>query len=93
MFISFYLFVLKDFYYYFVFYLLVVAFICFVNFEFLSNCVNLVHSSSLSTPAHILPESYYLLFYSLLRALPSKLFGVVIVLLFMFYLLFYNFNA
>jgi ubiquinol-cytochrome c reductase cytochrome b subunit len=93
LYIPFYLFVLKDFYYYFVGYMSVLAFIFFYNFEFLSNCVNLVHSSSLATPAHILPESYYLLFYSLLRALPSKLLGVAIVLVFMFYLLFYNFNA
>jgi len=92
LFISFYLFILKDFYYYFVFYIPVIAFIFFYNFEFLSNPINLIHSSSLSTPLHILPESYYLIFYSLLRALPSKLLGVVIVLCFMFYLLFFNFN-
>lgn len=93
LFISFYLFIFKDFYYFWGFYLLFITFIFLHNFEFLSNPINLIHSSSLSTPLHILPESYYLLFYSLLRALPSKLFGVIIVLVFMFYLLFYNFNT
>lgn len=86
--ISFYLFIFKDFYYFFIFYFLFLTFIFFYNFEFLSNPVNLIHSSSLSTPLHILPESYYLIFYSLLRALPSKLFGIIVVIIFMFYLLF-----
>jgi len=93
LFISFYLFIFKDFYYFFIFYFLFLTFIFFYNFEFLSNPVNLIHASSLSTPLHILPESYYLIFYSLLRALPSKLFGIIVVLIFMFYLLFYNFST
>jgi len=93
MFISFYLFIFKDFYYWFVFYLSVIIFIFFYNFEWLSNPINLIHASSLSTPLHILPESYFLIYYSLLRALPSKLLGVAIVLLFFFYLFFYNFSS
>jgi len=88
LFISFYLFVFKDFYYYVIFYLSICCFIFFYNFEFLSNPVNLIPASSLSTPLHILPESYFLIYYSLLRALPSKLFGILIVLVFMFYLVF-----
>jgi len=87
LFISFYLFVFKDFYYYFIFYLALIVFIFFYNFEFLSNPVNLIPASSLSTPIHILPESYFLIYYSLLRALPSKLFGIIIVCVYMFYLL------
>jgi len=86
LFISFYLFVFKDVYYYGVFYLSICCFIFFYNFEFLSNPVNLIPASSLSTPLHILPESYFLIYYSLLRALPSKLFGIIIVIVYMFYL-------
>jgi len=88
LFISFYLFVFKDVYYYFIFYLSICCFIFFYNFEFLSNPVNLIPASSLSTPLHILPESYFLIYYSLLRALPSKLFGIIIVCIYMFYVVF-----
>jgi len=93
MFLSFYLFLFKDFYYYFIFYVSIVIFIFFYNFEFLSNPINLIHASSLSTPLHILPESYFLIYYSLLRALPSKLLGIIVVLCFFFYMFFYSFSS
>jgi ubiquinol-cytochrome c reductase cytochrome b subunit len=35
----------------------------------------------MSTPAHIVPEWYFLPFYGLLRSIPNKLGGVVIMLL------------
>jgi len=38
---------------------------------------NLIPANPLSTPAHIVPEWYYLPFYAMLRAVPDKLMGVI----------------
>jgi len=38
---------------------------------------NYVPANPLVTPAHIVPEWYFLPFYAILRAIPSKLFGVL----------------
>src|SRR4249920_2514686 len=37
---------------------------------------NYIPANPLQTPAHIVPEWYFLPFYAILRAIPSKLFGV-----------------
>lgn len=39
---------------------------------------NSIEANPLVTPAHIVPEWYYLPFYAILRAVPDKLFGVVL---------------
>jgi len=87
--LSFSLMIVKDFFLFALFYLSIVVYVLLFNFEFLSNPINNVIASSLSTPLHILPESYFLIFYALLRNFPSKLFGVLIVLSYLFYLLVY----
>jgi ubiquinol-cytochrome c reductase cytochrome b subunit len=38
---------------------------------------NYVKADSLVTPAHIVPEWYFLPFYAILRAIPNKLGGVI----------------
>ena len=87
-FYSFSFLIIKDLFIYFIFYSSYLLLLLLNGSEFLSNPINNILSSSLSTPLHILPESYFLLFYALLRSLPSKLFGLIIILSFLFLLLF-----
>jgi ubiquinol-cytochrome c reductase cytochrome b subunit len=61
---------------------LVCFFIMFAWFVFyipnyLGHADNYVEANPLVTPAHIVPEWYFLPFYAILRAIPSKLGGVV----------------
>jgi quinol-cytochrome oxidoreductase complex cytochrome b subunit len=53
-------------------------FACFVFYapNVLSHPDNYIPANPLQTPAHIVPEWYFLPFYAILRAIPSKLFGV-----------------
>ena len=48
------------------------------------NCDNPIFANPLSTPNHTLPEWYFLIFHSCLRAYPNKTMGVIIVLIFLF---------
>ena len=52
---------------------------------------NYILSSSFSTPSHITPEWYFLPLYAVLRAVPSKLLGIVTLALFLLLLLFLPF--
>jgi len=45
--------------------------------NYLGHADNYIEANPLSTPAHIVPEWYYLPFYAILRAVPFKLGGVV----------------
>jgi ubiquinol-cytochrome c reductase cytochrome b subunit len=56
-----------------------ILFAWFVFFapNYLGHADNYIEANPLSTPAHIVPEWYYLPFYAILRAIPSKLLGVV----------------
>ena len=45
--------------------------------NYLGHADNYIEANPLSTPAHIVPEWYYLPFYAILRAVPSKLGGVL----------------
>ena len=61
---------------------IVVFFILFAWFVFfapeaLGHADNQVPANPLQTPAHIVPEWYFLPFYAMLRAVPDKLFGVL----------------
>jgi ubiquinol-cytochrome c reductase cytochrome b/c1 subunit len=61
---------------------LVVFFIFFALFVFyapnyLGHAVNYEKADALVTPTHIVPEWYFLPFYAILRAIPSKLGGVL----------------
>ena len=86
LFYSFSFMVIKDFMLFYFFYLFFLVYCLFYGFEFLSNPINNILANSLSTPLHILPESYFLIFYALLRNLPSKILGVVIIISFIFIL-------
>ena len=45
--------------------------------NYLSHPDNYIPANPLQTPPHIVPEWYFLPFYAILRAIPSKLFGVI----------------
>jgi ubiquinol-cytochrome c reductase cytochrome b/c1 subunit len=57
-------------------------FACFVFYapNLLGHPDNYIPANPLQTPAHIVPEWYFLPFYAILRAVPSKLFGVAALL-------------
>jgi quinol-cytochrome oxidoreductase complex cytochrome b subunit len=74
------------------------ALLCFLIFfswfvfyapNYLGHADNYIEANPLVTPAHIVPEWYYLPFYAILRAIPSKLggvmamFGAIVVLAFL----------
>lgn len=45
--------------------------------NFLNHSVNYIPADSIKTPAHIVPEWYFLPFYAMLRAIPHKLGGIL----------------
>jgi len=53
------------------------AFVLFYAPNYLGHPDNYVPADPLVTPAHIVPEWYFLPFYAILRAIPDKLLGVV----------------
>ena len=62
------------------------ALVCFMIFfayfvfyipNYLGHADNYIKANALVTPAHIVPEWYFLPFYAILRAIPSKLGGVI----------------
>ncbi|GBD49696.1 cytochrome b [Methylopila sp. Yamaguchi] len=62
------------------------ALVCFIAFfawfvfyipNYLGHADNYIEANPLVTPAHIVPEWYFLPFYAILRAIPSKLGGVL----------------
>ena len=60
-----------------VFMMLYAAF-TFYSPNYLGHAINYQEANPLVTPAHIVPEWYYLPFYAILRSIPDKLFGVLI---------------
>ena len=54
--------------------------IVFLSPNMLSHPDNMIEAIPLTTPAHIVPEWYFLPFYSILRAIPNKLGGVIAIL-------------
>ena len=63
----------------FAFLILVTVFSFFVFFypNFLGHADNYIPANPLVTPAHIVPEWYFLPFYAILRSIPDKLGGVI----------------
>src|ERR1700760_4776475 len=59
-----------------------VLFACFVFFapDAMGHADNYIQANPLVTPAHIVPEWYFLPFYAILRAIPNKLGGVLLLL-------------
>ncbi|MGO9545307.1 MAG: cytochrome b [Rhodomicrobium sp.] len=56
---------------------LLFAYLVFYTPNYLGDAVNYVQANPLQTPPHIVPEWYFLPFYAILRAIPSKLGGVI----------------
>lgn len=59
-------------------YFIVFAFLVFFMPNYLGHADNYIPANPLVTPAHIVPEWYFLPFYAILRAVPDKLGGVVL---------------
>jgi ubiquinol-cytochrome c reductase cytochrome b subunit len=59
-------------------YLIVFAFLVFFAPNYLGHPDNYIPANPLVTPAHIVPEWYFLPFYAILRAVPDKLGGVLL---------------
>ncbi|NND48904.1 MAG: cytochrome b/b6, partial [Rhizobiales bacterium] len=59
-------------------FLILFAWFVFYNPNILGHPDNYIPADPLSTPAHIVPEWYLLPFYAILRAIPSKLGGVLV---------------
>jgi len=61
-----------------VLFLILFAWFLFYAPNYLGHADNYIEANPLVTPAHIVPEWYFLPFYAILRAVPSKLGGVVL---------------
>ncbi|MGZ0186897.1 MAG: cytochrome b, partial [Alphaproteobacteria bacterium] len=59
-----------------VFLVIFVAVVCFAP-NYMGHPDNYIEANPLVTPAHIVPEWYFLPFYAILRAVPDKLGGVI----------------
>ena len=59
-------------------FLLVFAWFLFYQPNFMGHPDNYIPANPLATPAHIVPEWYFLPFYAILRAVPDKLGGVLL---------------
>jgi ubiquinol-cytochrome c reductase cytochrome b/c1 subunit len=60
-----------------IFFLIFFAWFIFFVPNYLGHADNYIDANPLVTPAHIVPEWYFLPFYAILRAIPSKLGGVI----------------
>ncbi|NNE57643.1 MAG: cytochrome b/b6 [Hellea sp.] len=59
-------------------FLLIFAYFLFYYPDSLGHADNYIEADALETPAHIVPEWYFLPFYAILRAVPSKLLGILL---------------
>jgi ubiquinol-cytochrome c reductase cytochrome b subunit len=59
-------------------FLLLYASFVFFNPDALGHADNYIPANPLATPTHIVPEWYFLPFYAILRAVPNKLMGVIL---------------
>jgi ubiquinol-cytochrome c reductase cytochrome b/c1 subunit len=60
-----------------VLFLILFSWFVFFTPNYLGHADNYIKANSLVTPSHIVPEWYFLPFYAILRAIPSKLGGVL----------------
>jgi len=72
----FYLYIVKDFYGVLLFFIFF-SFFVFMTPNYLGHPDNYIEADPLLTPAHIVPEWYFLLFYAILRSIPDKFFGIM----------------
>ena len=77
----------KDIFFFF-FWIILLEFLIFLFPFLLGDPENFILANSLSTPAHIVPEWYFLFAYAILRSIPRKLGGVIALLLSVLILLF-----
>ncbi len=63
-----------------VLFLLVFAFFVFYQPDALGHADNYIEANPMETPAHIVPEWYFLPFYAILRAVPDKLMGILLMI-------------
>lgn len=74
--------------------LIIYLFIIFFVPESLNHSDNYIEANPLSTPAHIVPEWYFLPFYAILRSIPDKTFGIIAMFLSMLLFIFLpNFDS
>lgn len=69
-------------------YFIIFAYFIFYEPNYLGHPDNYIPANPMVTPAHIVPEWYFLPFYAILRAVPSKLGGVILMLTAILVLLF-----
>jgi len=67
---------MKDLFAIVVFLMVMAAFLFFAP-NYMGHADNYIPANPLVTPAHIVPEWYFLPFYAILRSVPDKLFGVI----------------
>ena len=79
--------VVKDLYALIIFLIITAGFVFFAP-NILSHPDNYIKANPLVTPTHIVPEWYLLPFYAILRAVPSKLGGVIVMFASLFILMF-----
>lgn len=84
--ISFIYYVIKDIYGVIFFFFVFFYFIFFIP-NYLGHSDNYILANPLVTPTHIVPEWYFLPFYAILRSVPDKLLGVILLLMAIFILL------
>jgi ubiquinol-cytochrome c reductase cytochrome b subunit len=61
------------------FYIIFSIFVYYIP-NYLGHSDNSILANSLVTPEHIVPEWYFLLYYAILRSIPNKLLGVILLL-------------
>lgn len=83
-------FIVKDLFGFLVFFFLFIV-VIFWYPNYLGHPDNYIPANPLSTPAHIVPEWYFLPFYAILRSIPNKLGGVLLMFSAIFILFVLNF--
>jgi len=73
------------------FWITAISFLIAWDPNWLSDPDNYVLANEVITPAHIVPEWYFLFFYAVLRSVPDKIFGIVLLAFSLFSLFFYHF--
>jgi quinol-cytochrome oxidoreductase complex cytochrome b subunit len=91
------LYLIKDFLSLFIFFDFLFYLVFFIP-DYLGHPDNFIEANPLCTPVHIVPEWYFLPFYAILRSVPDKLLGTIlllssiIILLFLPYISFFKLN-
>jgi ubiquinol-cytochrome c reductase cytochrome b subunit len=78
--------IIKDFYG-FIYYFFLLFFLVFFFPNLLGHSDNYIVANAMVTPAHIVPEWYFLPFYAILRSITDKLKGVILMLVSIFILI------